>query len=344
MTNQKTLLIAEVGQSHDGSINLAHSYIDTAAAIGVDAIKFQTHYAAEESTTDDEFRVRFSYKDKNRFEYWKRMEFEKSEWKELFSHALEVGLDFMSSPFSLKAIQVLQEIGVKNWKISSGEIMNRPFLEQFLNVPGNVYVSTGMSTWQEIDNVVELFSVREDPIVLMQCTTAYPTPLDKVGINVLDEMRSRYPSASIGISDHSGTIYPALLSMAKQVAAVECHIAFSRHMFGPDTSSSLIPEEFAMLVRARDAFHAIESSKIDKNVTADNLRRERGLFSRSVAIVRPVPAGSRLSPSDLGLRKPGTGIPPGLLHQCVGRIAAKDLLPHTLLKEDDLREKQNEET
>ena len=127
---EKAFVVAEVGQAHDGSVGYAHSFIDIASQIGVDAIKFQAHFASEESTRDEKFRVNFSYVDKDRYDYWKRMEFSPSQLKELKDHSESVGLEFICTPFSNYAIDVLQELGIKVWKIGSGESSSTSFIEK----------------------------------------------------------------------------------------------------------------------------------------------------------------------------------------------------------------------
>ena len=129
-----TYIIAEVAQSHEGSLGLAHSFIDAVAKSGADAVKFQTHIAEEESTPEEKFRIKMSSQDKDRFEYWKRMEFTESQWLELFKHCVDRNIDFISSPFSRKAISLLSRIGMKIWKLGSGEVLSNDLLDY---IPSN---------------------------------------------------------------------------------------------------------------------------------------------------------------------------------------------------------------
>ena len=156
----KTFLIAEVAQAHDGSLGSAHAFIDGAADAGVDAVKFQTHIAAAESTMDEPFRVRFSAQDESRYAYWQRMEFQATHWKALAGHARDRGLHFLSSPFSVEAAHLLANLGVPAWKVGSGEIRSRDLLQAMLDAGGPILLSTGMSPWREIDDAVQFLSER----------------------------------------------------------------------------------------------------------------------------------------------------------------------------------------
>src|ERR1017187_377266 len=143
------LIIAEVAQAHDGSLGMAHSFIDTAARTGVDAIKFQTHIADAESTPEEPWRIKFSLQDKTRFDYWKRMEFTPDQWQGLKIHAEEKGLIFLSSPFSNKAVEMLEGMGMEAWKIASGELSNLPMIEKIIETKKPVLLSSGMSQVSE---------------------------------------------------------------------------------------------------------------------------------------------------------------------------------------------------
>ena len=148
------LIIGEVGQAHDGSLGLAHAYIDTIANAGADAVKFQTHIAQAESTPGEPWRVKFSRQDATRYDYWRRMEFSEEQWQGLRTHAADRRLKFISSPFSLPAAQMLQRVGLDGWKVASGEITNRPLLEFIVASGIPILLSTGMSALSEIDEVV----------------------------------------------------------------------------------------------------------------------------------------------------------------------------------------------
>src|SRR5690242_6804505 len=170
-TPKRCMIIAEVAQAHDGSLGMAHAFIDAAARAGADAVKFQTHIAAAESSPQEPWRVKFSYQDASRYDYWKRMEFTEAQWVGLEQHAREKGLVFLSSPFSMQAVELLARVGVPAWKVGAGEVSNLPMLERLAATGKPVILSSGMSPWEEMDRAVE--AVRRNCAVL-QCTTSYP--------------------------------------------------------------------------------------------------------------------------------------------------------------------------
>lgn len=315
-------LVAEIAQAHDGSLGLAHAFVDAAAEAGADAIKFQTHIAAAESTRQEQFRVKFSKQDETRYEYWKRMEFTPQQWREIAEHANSKRLLFLSSAFSVEAIRLLREIGVPAWKVASGEIRTRELLEPMLKSGVPLLVSTGMSPWREIEGVVAELRAAGTVFCLLQCTSKYPTALDQVGLNVIEEYRKRFGCA-VGLSDHSGTPFPAIAAIARGCDVIELHLTLDRRMFGPDVSSSLTVPEFRMVADARNAFHRMDSHPVDKDSMAADLSTMRSLFMRSAAPSRDLPAGTVLTEDMITAKKPGSGIPAQEIPGLVGRRLRK---------------------
>jgi N,N'-diacetyllegionaminate synthase len=335
INSKRPFVIAETALSHDGSLGMAHAFIDAAAQAGADAVKFQTHIAAAESTFDEPFRVAFSVQDIKRYDYWRRTEFTAEQWQELAAHAERCGITFLSSPFSVEAVHLLAGLGVRLWKVPSGELRSRDLLEAMMATGGEVLVSTGMSPWLEIDATVALLHSRAVDFTLMQCTSRYPTPLSEVGLNVLEQMRSRY-SCPVGLSDHSGTPFPALAGMARGASVVELHVTFDRRMFGPDVCASITFDQLAFLVQARDAFSEMDDNPVDKDAMANSLESMRQIFGRSLAPIRALSAGTLLAPAMLVPRKPGGGIPVDAMQDVVGRRLARDVVPEHILRWDDL--------
>src|SRR5262245_50738383 len=188
----KCLIVGEVAQAHDGSLGLAHAFIDAIAAAGADAVKFQTHIAAAESTAAEPWRVRFSPRDETRYDYWKRMEFSAEEWHGLKRHADDAGLAFISSPFSIEAVDLLERVGVAAWKVASGEASNVPMIEHLLRTRVPVMLSSGMSPLAETDAAVERVQRAGVALAVLQCTSAYPCPPERVGLNLIPFYRERY--------------------------------------------------------------------------------------------------------------------------------------------------------
>lgn len=333
----KPFLIAEVAQAHDGSLGMAHAYIDAAAEIGVDAVKFQTHIASSESSREEQFRIEFSWQDATRYQYWKRMEFSPEQWDGLARHARDKKLEFLSSPFSVEAVALLEKIDVPAWKIGSGEAVSGDILDAVMRTGRPILLSTGMSSLEEIGDIVSRFSERNIPFACLQCTSAYPTTFSEVGLNVIAEIRNRFLCPT-GLSDHSGTVFPGLAAMAQGADLFEAHIVFDKRMFGPDTSASLTADEFKLIVRARDAFFEMLSFPVNKGEMAEKMRSMRSTFGKSIAPHFDLKAGVELTESMLSLKKPGSGIPPSELPRVVGRKLKHDVPMDRLLRWEDLSE------
>lgn len=328
-------IIAEVAQAHDGSLGTAHAYIDALADAGAHAVKFQTHFASEESTPAEPWRVKFSHKDESRYEYWQRMEFEPPEWRELKAHADERDLIFLSSPFSVKAIDLLMSLGVIAWKVASGEVSNKPLIARMAATKLPVLLSSGMSSWAELDQAVAIVRETGAPLSVIQCTSAYPCPFEKIGSNVLQEIRDRY-GCPTGLSDHSGTIFPGLHAASLGASLVEVHVTFHRKLFGPDVSSSITMEELTQLVEGCRAIHTMRTHPMDKDAEAQALQPMRKLFTRSLITSRALTKGTILSHDDLVLKKPGSGLADEHRRQLIGRQVSQDLPADHLIALQDV--------
>jgi len=330
-------VIGEVALTHDGSLGLAHAFIDAVAGTGADAVKFQTHIATAESTPGEPFRVQFSRQDTSRYDYWVRTSFSDEQWHGLAAHAREAGLDFISSPFSLEAVALLDRVGVALWKVASGEVANLPLLDAMAVSKRPVLLSSGMSPYDELDTTVARLRAAAVGVGVMQCTTAYPCPPEKVGLNVLAELRDRY-DCPVGLSDHSGTVFPSLAAAALGADVVEVHVALSREMFGPDVIASITTRELAMMVEGIRFTEAMHAHPVNKNEMARETAPLRKLFTRSVVLRTALAAGAILEAQHLVAKKPGTGIPAARLPEFVGRRLKRALPADALLTEDDVEE------
>jgi len=339
LASGRPLVIGEVAQSHDGSLGTAHAFIDAIADAGADAVKFQTHIASAESTPQEPWRVPFSRQDATRYEYWQRMEFTDEQWSGLRDHAVERGLYFLSTPFSSEAVELLDALDVAAWKVSSGEIANNALVHQMAVTGRPVLLSTGMSTWAEIDAAVHIVRSAGAPLAVLQCTTAYPTSPEEVGLNVLAELRQRY-ECSVGLSDHSATIYAGLAAGALGATVIEVHVTLSPRMFGPDVVASVTVEQLAQLVEGLQFIHAALIAPVDKDAEAAKRVELRALFTKSLVARRPLPAGHILTAQDLAAKKPGTGIPPERLADIVGTTLARDLEVDGMVPVDLLKDPQ----
>ncbi|HVG08813.1 MAG TPA: N-acetylneuraminate synthase family protein [Thermoanaerobaculia bacterium] len=324
------LVIGEVAQAHDGSLGMAHAFIDAIAAAGADAVKFQTHIAAAESTPREPWRVRFSRQDESRYDYWKRMELTEEQWVGLKSHAEERGLLFLSSPFSVEAAEMLERLGMKAWKVASGEVSNAVLFDYLIGTGKPVLLSTGMSSLDEIDAAVKRV---EAPLAVIQCTTAYPCPPEKLGLNMIPYFRERYGCA-VGLSDHSGTIYPGLAAVTLGAEVLEVHVTLSREAFGPDVPASLTTAELRQLVEGVRFLQ--RALPVDKDAMAVEMEPLRQMFTKSVVVRFDLPEGTVLAPEHLAVKKPGGGIPASRMAELIGGRLRRAMKADEALKFEDI--------
>lgn len=314
---------------------MAHAFIDAIANCGADAVKFQTHVAAAESTAEEPWRTRFTNQDETRLDYWRRMEFTEAQWLELKEHAVERKLLFLSSPFSREAVDLLERVGVAAWKVASGETSNHALIDAMADTGRPIILSTGMSTLREIDEVVERVSGHGVPLAVLQCTSAYPCPPERVGLNLIAEFRERYGCA-IGLSDHSATIYPGLAAAAEGIEVLEVHLTLTREMFGPDVPASVTPDQLRQLVEGIRFIETMRAHPLDKQELSASVQSLRDIFTKSVMARLDLSAGTVLEAHHLAAKKPGTGIPANELPRLIGRRLKRDVGFDHLLSHDDL--------
>ncbi|UYW00510.1 N-acetylneuraminate synthase family protein [Flavobacterium agricola] len=328
-------IIAEIGQAHDGSLGILHSYIDAVAKTGVQAIKFQMHIAEAESSIHEPFRVKFSYEDATRFDYWKRMEFTFEQWQEIKAHCDAVGLDFICSPFSNLAVDWLEKLAVKYYKIGSGEVNNWLMLDKIAQTGKPVILSSGMSSWQELDQTIAFLKQKNVAVSVLQCTTSYPTQPEQYGLNVIQELANRY-QIPVGFSDHSAKISTNIAAVALGAQILEFHVVFSREMFGPDAKSSLTISEVTTLVPAVNEVYTALQNPINKanNTQFAELKQ---IFEKSLAVNKQLNKGHVITAADLEAKKPkGYGVPAHEFEKLLGKKLQKPLNQWDFIQEEDL--------
>ncbi|MBF02168.1 MAG: N-acetylneuraminate synthase [Flavobacterium sp.] len=331
----KVFIIAEIAQAHDGSLGIAHSYIDALAKTGVDAIKFQTHIAEAESSMFEPFRVNFSYEDKSRYEYWSRMEFTLEQWKGLKQHCDEVGLEFISSPFSCAAVDLLEEVGVKRYKIGSGELNNYLMLQKIAQTGKPIILSSGMSDYEELKQTIQFLKPFKNELSLLQCTTAYPTKAEEWGLNEIHKLKEKF-NIPIGFSDHSASIVAPLAATALGASILEFHVVFHKDLFGPDAKASVTIEETKELVKGVRSIETSLNSDFSKVETSkfDDLKV---MFGKSLSINKDLKKGSILTLSDLESKKPGDkGISAKDFQSVIGKKLLVDLKQWDFLNKENI--------
>ena len=332
---KEVMIIGEVAQAHDGSLGNAHAYIDAIADAGADVVKFQTHIASSESTRQEPWRVKFSYEDELRYDYWKRMEFTEEQWRGLKEHAEERGLIFLSTPFSVDAAKMLDRMGMVMWKISSGEVSDPWLLDYIISTKKPIIFSTGMSTEKEIELYAKNLLSHDSQFAILQCTTNYPVVPERVGLNVLESFIQKYKI--VGLSDHSGEMWPSLSAVTMGAKIIEVHVCLSKYDFGPDVPASLTQEKFAEMIRGIRYISKMNNNPVNKDMVSSELSRSSLIFSKSVCARVPIVKGTVLTREMLALKKPANGIPAKDVEKIIGKIANKDFDVDDFIVLSDIR-------
>ena len=333
--DKKVKIIAEIGQAHEGSLGIAHSYIDALANTGVDIVKFQTHIAQAESSIEEPFRVKFSYEDKTRFDYWKRMEFCLDQWRGIKEHCDEVGLEFMSTPSCLAAVELLEKIGVERYKVGSGDLTNKLLLRKIAESGKPLIISTGMSLIEDVKKSVDYIKQFGNQYSILQCTSKYPTAPEDIKLHRINEFKSKF-DCPIGFSDHSGTIFPSLAATALGAEIIEFHVVFDKMMFGPDSSSSLTIDEIKTLVEGI-RYIAKAQNGSSRSCQDSAISRIKTIFEKSLSVNKNLKKGHRIVFEDLESKKPsGIGVPSSKFEEILGKRLKKDKNKYDFLTYDEL--------
>jgi N,N'-diacetyllegionaminate synthase len=324
------LVIAEIGNNHDGSVYQAERLIDAAAEAGVDAVKFQTHIAEAEMHPSTPTPPHFS---EPRWEFTKRMELRLDDHRRLKAYAEERGMIFFSSPFSVEAVELLEQVDVPAYKIASGEVTNPPLIEAVAATRKPVLLSTGMSSLADIDTAMALLQGAGSDVLILQCTSNYPCPPEKVNLRAMPVLGARY-GVAYGLSDHTPDLHTSIAAVALGASAIEKHFTLSKRLYGPDHHASLTPEELARLVGGvREIELALGT---DEKVRDPGLDAARATFEKSVVTRVPIDQGVTIGSEMLTTKRPGTGIPATRLADVVGRRAARAIDANELIQEVDL--------
>jgi N,N'-diacetyllegionaminate synthase len=329
----KCYTIAEVGQGHEGSLGLAHSYIEAISKTGTDAVKFQMHIAESESSIFENFRVNFSYEDKTRFDYWKRMEFTIEQWDGLKRHSEEVGLDFICSPFSMMAVDILEKMNLKSYKIGSGEAHNKLLLERVAKTGKPIFLSNGLSNDHDLLNAISWINPFNSNLSLFQCTTKYPTSPEDWGLNKINILKEKF-GLPVGYSDHSGDIFSCLAACTLGAEYLEFHVVFDKQMFGPDSTSSLTFNQTNDLIKGVNAIVKSKNSQTVQNIMETELKN---LFGKSLCVNKDMDKGQKISINDLETKKPfGKGIDTIQFSKIIGKSLNKSLKKWSFINFEDI--------
>ncbi|MEJ7569410.1 MAG: N-acetylneuraminate synthase family protein [Gaiellaceae bacterium] len=324
------LVIAEIGNNHDGSVHQAERLVDAAAEAGADAAKFQTHIAEAEMHPSTPTPPHFP---EPRWEFTKRMQLSLDEHRHLKAYTEEKGLIFFSSPFSVEAVDLLEEVEVPLYKIASGEVTNPPLIEAIAATGKPVLLSSGMSGIPELEDAMEILERAGSDVLVMQCTSNYPCPPEKVNLRAMPALGERF-GRPYGLSDHTPDIHTSIAAIALGASAIEKHYTLSKRLYGPDHHASLIPEELARLVDGvRQVEAALGSAEKERDPELDPAR---ATFEKSIVAATAIAAGATIEREMLTTKRPGNGIPAVKLGEVVGRRAARTIDHNHILEVADL--------
>lgn len=329
----KRLVIAEIGMTHDGSLGQAIMLTRGAAACGVDAVKYQLHISAAETIHNAPQPPYF--KAEPRYEFFERTAFTKEQWCILRDECHELGVQFIVSPFSIEAVKELEEIGVDAIKLPSGEITNIPYLEYIASTGLPVIVSSGMSSWQELQDCVAIFAAHNCNYAIMQCTSEYPCLPENVGLNVIDEIKEAYPGIPVGLSDHSAGVWAAIAAWMKGATLIEKHFTLSKLMYGPDAKMSMEPDEMTLLCESIKSLETALANPVDKT-RVSQFGDMKQIFQKSIVAARDIPAGTVLTGDMLAYKKPGTGLETKYYKDIIGKRTTRDLRFDDLFSKGDI--------
>jgi len=330
----KTIIIAEAGVNHNGSLKLAKKLIEVAVTAQADFVKFQT-FITENCITKDakkaEYQLSMTNKNETQFEMVKKLELDHVAHKELIQHCEQKGIRFLSTAFDHKSIDLLDELNIPLYKIPSGEITNLPYLRHIGRMGKPVIMSTGMSTMDEVQIALEILidaGIEKDQITILHCNTEYPTPMEDVNLNAMLTIGAGL-EVKVGYSDHTLGIEIPVTAVALGATVIEKHFTLDRTLPGPDHAASLEPGELKAMVKA--------IRNIEKAM-GDGVKKPSHSETKNIAIARKsivakihIQKGERFSEDNLTVKRPGTGISPMEWDDLIGKYAEKDYQPDNLI-------------
>ena len=323
----RTFIIAEAGINHNGSIEIAKQLIVKAKEIGADAIKFQSFKSSALVSRNAEkanYQKSFTNKNETQYEMIKKLELNKQQHIELINYCKKKKITFISSPFDLESIDLLDSLEVKIFKVPSGEITNLPYLRKLGKLKKKVILSTGMADLGEIEDALNILIDNGTPknkITILHCNTEYPTPYKDVNLKAMQTIRKAF-NVKTGYSDHTLGIEIPIAAVAMDAEIIEKHFTLNKNMIGPDHRSSLEPDEFKnMVISIRNIEKAIGDGIKKPSVSEmGNIK----IVRKSIVAVKNIKKGEKFSEKNLGLKRPGIGISPMKWFEVLGKTATKD--------------------
>lgn len=331
-------IIAEAGVNHNGSLDLAKTMVEAAAAAGADAIKFQT-FKAERLVTaaapKAEYQRSTTSEDESQLEMLRKLELNFEAHKQLLDKCRQAGIDFLSTPFDIESVDLLYNFGMGIFKIPSGEITNLPILRKIGSLGKKVILSTGMADLKEINEALDVLTKSGtglSNIIVLHCNTEYPTPMEDVNLRAMQNIKEAFPGISVGYSDHTQGVEVSIAAVALGAEVIEKHFTLDQNMEGPDHRASLEPDQLALLVRS---IRNIEKAMGDGfKKTTQSEQKNKTIARKSIVAKCAISKGELLSEKNLTTMRPGNGISPMRWDETINTLAKKDFQPGELIEMD----------
>ncbi|MBA3011075.1 MAG: N-acetylneuraminate synthase [Proteobacteria bacterium] len=334
MCPERVFIIAEAGVNHNGSLDRAKKMVKSAADAGADAIKFQTFTAdtlVRKDAVKADYQIRTSPRNETQFEMLKKLELSYASHLELIETCKLYGIEFLSTPFDLTSIGMLRKIGIRRWKIPSGEITNLPYLREIASFGQEIIVSTGMADLKEIGAALLVFTAAGiclDKITVLHCNTEYPTPMEDVNLRAMQTIKDAFPGVRIGYSDHTNGIEIPIAAVAMGAVILEKHFTLDKNLAGPDHRASLSPGELARMVTAVRNVEMALGNGIKEPSPSE--KKNICIARKSIVAACAISVGDTFTRDNLTSKRPGTGINPMKWDEIIGKSAQKNY------KKDDL--------
>lgn len=329
--NNKVFIIAEAGDQHFGSVEFGKEMALRAKLAGVDAIKFQHHLPDEEMLK--EIPISDNMKEPL-YDFLVKNAYTIEQHKEVSEYCAHIGIEYMCTPFSYKAaVELIEHTNIKRFKIGSGEMTDIPSLKKIAALGLPMIISTGMSTYEEIDDTYNAIKDIVPDLSLLYCVSEYPPVYEDMNLNNIPVMKVRYPQANIGHSDHSPDLYTAFAAVALGATIIEKHVILDKKMPGPDQSVSI---DFFDLHQLVDGVRKIELAMGSEKKVHQKEKIIREWAFRSVVTIKDIKKGEIVTEDMVWTKRPGTGIPSKELHNVIGKKALHDIPSNTLLAWEQL--------
>jgi sialic acid synthase SpsE len=335
--NFKPLVIAEIGINHEGNFDLAVSMVKAAASQGCECVKFQCHIPAAEMLREEAEKIVPVNAKESIYDIIARCSFSELQERKLKKLAEDNGMLYLSTPFSREAVDRLERLKVKAYKIGSGECNNYPLVEYIARQNKPVILSTGMNDVKSTRIAVDLFNVNQVQYVLLHCTSLYPTPYNKTRLYAMKHLQYAF-NCNVGLSDHTKDNYTSFGAVALGASVIERHFTTDRRLAGPDQEISMEPKDLCDLI---DGTNAIFEARNGVKTALQEERVTVAFAYASVVVMKKVYAGEFFTADNLWVKRPGTGqIHAVHYRELIGRRASKDLQANTFLKWDDVVEEE----